>query len=83
MEKNKKTKYTKEQITFVLKQVEIGVPIEEENRILKRLVAELSLDKSMHQDVLSKKFRTCGVVNNSSVVNERNLTRLINLNQAT
>jgi len=30
--------------------------LEEENRKLKQLVAELSLDKSMLQDVLSKKL---------------------------
>jgi len=30
--------------------------LEEENRNLKRLVADLSLDKHMLQDVLSKKF---------------------------
>lgn len=87
----KKTKYSEEQIAFVLKQVEMGASIEdvcrkigiseqtyyrwktkyngllpsdvkklkqleEENRKLKQLVAELSLDKSMLQDVLSKKF---------------------------
>lgn len=87
----KKTKFTEEQIAFVLKQVEMGASIdevcrkigiseqtyyrwknkysgmmpsdvkklkqlEEENRKLKQLVAELSLDKSMLQDVLSKKF---------------------------
>lgn len=87
----KKTKYTDEQITFVLKQVELGTPVEEvcrkigisaqtfyrwknkfsgmlpseikrlkqleeENRKLKQLVADLSLDKAMRQDVLTKKF---------------------------
>lgn len=87
----KKTKFTDEQITFVLKQVELGTPIgevcrkvgiseqtfyrwknkfgsmlpsdvkrlrqlEEENRKLKQLVADLSLDKIMLQDVLTKKF---------------------------
>jgi len=87
----KKAKFTEEQIAFVLKQVEMGVPIEEvcrkvgvseqtvyrwktkysgllpsevkrlkqleeENRKLKQLVADLSLDKAMLQDVLSKKF---------------------------
>jgi putative transposase len=31
-------------------------PLEEENRQLKRLVADLTLDKQMLQDVLSKKF---------------------------
>jgi len=30
--------------------------LEEENRQLKKLVADLSLDKHMLQDVLSKKF---------------------------
>ena len=30
--------------------------LEEENRQLKKLVADLSLDKQMRQDVLSKKF---------------------------
>ncbi len=30
--------------------------LEEENRQLKRLVADLTLDKPMLQDVLSKKF---------------------------
>jgi putative transposase len=30
--------------------------LEEENRRLKRMVADLSLDKQMLQDVLSKKF---------------------------
>jgi putative transposase len=87
----KKTKFTDEQIAFVLKQAELGTPIEEvcrkigiaeqtfyrwknkfggmlpsevkrlrqleeENRKLKQLVAELSLDKAMLQDVLTKKF---------------------------
>lgn len=87
----KKTKFTEEQIAFVLKQAELGIPIdevcrkvgiseqtfyrwkskyggmlpsdvkklkqlEEENRKLKQLVADLSLDKIMLQDVISKKF---------------------------
>jgi putative transposase len=87
----KKTKFTDEQIAFVLKQVELGTPVgevcrkvgiseqtfyrwknkfggmlpsdvkrlrqlEEENRKLKQLVADLSLDKAMLQDVLTKKF---------------------------
>ncbi len=87
----KKAKFTDEQIAFVLKQVEVGTPVdevcrkvgvseqtfyrwkskfggmlpsdikrlkqlEEENRKLKQLVADLSLDKIMLQDVLSKKF---------------------------
>lgn len=89
--KMKKTKFTEEQIAFVLKQAELGTPVEEvcrkigiseqtfyrwknkyggmlpsdvkklkqleeENRKLKQLVADLSLDKAMLQDVLSKKF---------------------------
>ena len=87
----KKTRFTDEQIAFVLKQAELGVPVaevfrkigiaeqtfyrwkskyggmlpsdvkrlrqlEEENRKLKQMVADLSLDKVMLQDVLSKKF---------------------------
>ncbi|CBW77242.1 Transposase (plasmid) [Mycetohabitans rhizoxinica HKI 454] len=80
----KKSRYTEEQITFALKQAELGTPaaevcrkmgisdatfynwrqkygglgpselrrlkqLEEENTKLKRLVAELSLDKSMNR----------------------------------
>lgn len=77
----KKTKYTDEQIAFVLKQVEHGTPIDEvcrkvgiseqtfyrwnnkfsgmlpsEVKRLKQLVADLSLDKAMLQDVLTKKL---------------------------
>ena len=87
----KKTRYTEEQISFALKQAELGTPVEEvcrklgvtqqtfyrwkkkyegmlpsdmkrlkqleeENRKLKQLVADLSLDKSMLQDVISKKL---------------------------
>ncbi len=87
----KRSKFTEEQITFALKQAEVGTPVEEvcrkmgisnatfyswrkkygglgpselrrlkqleeENRKLKRLVADLSLDKVMLQDVLSKKL---------------------------
>ena len=87
----KKSKFTEEQITFVLKQVDTGTGVdevcrkmgisqatfyqwkkkygglgiselrrlkqlEEENRKLKQLVADLSLDKAMLQDVLKKKF---------------------------
>ena len=33
--------------------------LEEENTKLKRIVADLSLDKAMLQDVLSKKFEAC------------------------
>lgn len=87
----KRSRYTEEQISYVLKQVELGAPVvevcrkigvteqtfyrwknkyggmlpsdmkrlrqlEEENTNLKKLVADLSLDKIMLQDVLSKKF---------------------------
>lgn len=87
----KKSRYTEEQIAFVLKQAELGISVEEvcrkigiteqtfyrwktkyggmlpsdmkrlkqleeENAQLKKLVADLSLDKAMLQDVLSKKF---------------------------
>lgn len=87
----KKSRFTKEQIAFALKQNELGVSVEEvsrkmgiseatfynwkqkygglgpselrrlkqleeENSKLKRLVADLSLDKAMLQDVLSKKL---------------------------
>lgn len=87
----KKSKFTEEQIAFVLKQAETGTSVEEvcrktgigqatfyawkkkygglgvselrrlrqleeENRKLKQLVADLSLDKAMLQDVLQKKF---------------------------
>ena len=85
----KKSRFTDEQITFCLRQVDSGVPVEEacrklgisqqtfyrwkkrfaglgvpelrrlkqleeENRKLKGLVADLSLDKQTLQDVLSK-----------------------------
>ena len=46
----KKSRFTDEQIAFALKQ------LEEENSKLKRIVADLSLDKAMLQDVLSKKL---------------------------
>jgi len=87
----KKGRYTEEQITYALKQAELGTPVtevcrkmgicdatfynwrskygglmpsevkrlkqlEEENTKLKRLVADLSLDKAMLQDVLAKKL---------------------------
>lgn len=52
----KKTRYTEEQIAFALKQAETGTRVEEENHRLKRLVADLSLDKEMLQDVIRKKF---------------------------
>ena len=86
----RKSKFTEEQIAFVLRQAETGTRVaevcrkvgisqqtffrwkkkygglgvselrrlrqlEEENRRLKRMVADLSLDKQMLQDVLRKK----------------------------
>jgi putative transposase len=87
----KRKRFSVEQITAILKQADLGTPIQElcrvhgvseqsyyrwkkiyggmepsearelkqlreENVKLKRLVADLSLDKSMLQDVLQKKF---------------------------
>jgi putative transposase len=87
----KKKRFSVEQITGILKQAELGTPVQElcrlhgvsqqsyyrwkktyggmepsearelkslreENVKLKRLVADLSLDKAMLQDVLQKKF---------------------------
>ncbi|KVT07010.1 Hin recombinase [Burkholderia sp. MSMB1078WGS] len=87
----KKNKFIEEQITYALKQAELGTPVaevcrkmgisdatfynwrtkygglspselprlkqlEEENAKLRRLVADLSLDKAMLQDVLSKQL---------------------------
>jgi len=87
----KKTKFTDEQIAFVLRQTETGTKVaevcrqlgiseatfynwkkkhgglgvselrrlkqlEEENRQLKKIVADLNLDKQMLQDVLTKKL---------------------------
>jgi len=86
----KRSRYTAEQISFALRQAEMGTPVsevcrkmgiseqtfyrwkkryegmgvaelrrlkvlEQENRKLKQLVADLSLDKQMLQDVLRKK----------------------------
>jgi len=86
----KKSKFTEQQITLALKQVELGIPVDEicrkygvskqtfyrwrskyggltanelrrlreleqENRRLKQIVADLTLDKQILQDVLSKK----------------------------
>jgi len=86
----KRSRFTEEQITYVLKQAEVGVPLkelcrkygiseqtfyrwrkvygglstnevrrlkelEQENKKLKQLVADLTLDKHILQDVLSKK----------------------------
>jgi putative transposase len=44
----KKSKFTEEQSAFALRQ------LEEENQKPKRLVADLSLDKAMLQEVLAK-----------------------------
>ena len=87
----KKSRFTEAQIAAVLKQVELGIPLdetcrkhgisrqtfyrwkanygglstqevrrlkqlEEENRKLKQIVADLTLDKQILQDVLSKKI---------------------------
>ena len=87
----KKTAFTEEQITYALRQVEIGTPVaeacrklgiseqtfyrwkrkfagmgvaelrrlrqlEEENRKLTQLVADLTLDKHMLQEVIRKKL---------------------------
>lgn len=87
----KKSKYTEEQIAFVLRQAEAGTPVEDvcrgmgvsvatfyiwkkkygelgasevrrlrqledENARLKRLVADLTLDKNILQEVIRKKF---------------------------
>ena len=87
----KKSRFTDEQIAFLLRQAETGTPVkevirkmgvtkptfcrwkklygglgpsevrrlkmlEEENRRLKQMVADLSLDKHMLQDVLSRKL---------------------------
>lgn len=87
----KKTRYTKEQIAFALRQAESGTPVaevihkmgiteptfyrwkkqfagmgvaeirrlkqlEDENARLKRLVADLTLHKTMLQDVLKRKW---------------------------
>ncbi|XHO06358.1 hypothetical protein ACEQUB_03280 [Ralstonia syzygii] len=54
----KTSKFTEAQIAFALKQAELRRmrQLEEENAKLKRLVADLSLDKAMLQDVLSKKL---------------------------
>jgi hypothetical protein len=43
----KKRRFSAEQIVAVLKQVELGLPVAEENARLKKLVAELSLDKAV------------------------------------
>ena len=59
----KKKRFTEQQIAFALLQAASGTPVaeirrlkqlEEENRRLKQLVADLTLDKQTLQDVLSK-----------------------------
>ena len=45
----KRSRFTEQRIAFALK------PLEEGNGKLKRLVADLSLDKAMLQDVLKRK----------------------------
>ena len=61
----KPSKYTEERISGILKERQGGMAVcetkrsrqlEEENTRLKRMVAELSLDKQMLEDVLSKKW---------------------------
>ena len=61
----KKSKFTESQILFSLQQAQTGTPtaelrrmrqLEEENARLKKLVADLSLDRHMLQEVLKKKL---------------------------
>jgi len=61
----KRSKYTEETIIGILKERQGGMTVseakrlrqlEEENTRLKRIVADLSLDKQMREDVLSKKW---------------------------
>lgn len=87
----KKTKFSEQQIAFILRQAEVGTTVgevcrkagmseatyynwrkkygglmpsemkrlkqlEEENQLLKKLVADLSLDKEMLQDVIRRKI---------------------------
>jgi len=51
-----KKHFSEEQIAFTLKQAESGTSVAEVIRKLKQLVDDLSLDKKVLQDVLSKKF---------------------------
>jgi putative transposase len=60
----KKLRYTDQQIAQALRQTEQGTAVaklrrvkqvEEENRGLKQVVADLTLDKAMLQDLLQKK----------------------------
>lgn len=57
------SKYSPEQIAQALRQVESGTPdvrelrqLREENRKLKQLVADLSLDKTILRESLKKKW---------------------------
>ena len=61
----KRKRYSESQIAFALRQAESGTPVaeirrlkqlEDENRRLKQLMADLTLDKQMLQEVLSKKL---------------------------
>ena len=61
----KRKRFSVEQIVGILKQAEVGLEVDEvrqlkqlgeENARLERFVAELSLDKTMLQDGLSKKL---------------------------
>ena len=96
----KKSKFTEEQVTYVLRQAESGTAVEdvcrsigisqatfyiwkkkygdvgagevrslrqleEENLRLKRLVADLTLDKSIPQEVIKKIFKTFAQMNAS------------------
>lgn len=48
----KRSRYTEQQVIFILLQGELGASVEEENYKLKKLVADLSLDKVLLQDAL-------------------------------
>lgn len=61
----KTSRFSDEQIAHALRQAEAGTPVaeitrkrqlREENARLKRVVADLTLDKTMLQDVISKKW---------------------------
>ncbi len=60
----KRSRFSETELVYAVKQVEAGVPaaevarlkqLEDENRKLKQMVAELSLDKQTLQEVLRKK----------------------------
>ena len=61
----KKSRFSEEQIALALRQAEAGTPVaeirelrqlREENRKLKQLVADLTLDKHILQESLKKKY---------------------------